>query len=920
MEEENSSLDNIQTKFTKFKIRNILVIAFIIISLFIAFINNRTEYLKIKEIGKQYVSIFEINFYGQLSMFLVTFMISYLVMYINNRFIKRGLKKFALENEVTLPKLPNKSIALIVAVFTGVFATKYLYEGFLMFTNTAWFGKKDPVFGKDIGVYMFILPFIKSLVIFLIVFFLCLVIYTAIYYVIAINICFKDGVNFQSLKKNTFVKQIQIIVMIFSLLMSGYILLIAQDIQTGEMISIKDSQNTTLVGAGLSDVSIKLWGYRILSVVVFISVVLILRNVRKGQLKKCIKVASIIPIYLVFMFVVIIYFQEVYVGSSELDKEKQYIKYNIENTKEAYGIDIEQQSLGTYDTITAEETEENIDTINNIPLISKEVTIETVTNMQDNSTYYNYDKTDLAIIRTKGEDKLVYITPREIFNDYDRSYNNETYEYTHGYSVVISSATNVDKNGYVQMIQSEFENSKSDAVTITEPRIYFGTKTNSIILTNSDYGEEFDYPLTSTTYEENVYDGEAGLNLGFIDRLVVGIKNANIGIVFSGDINKDTKVITTRNILERAKTLLPYIKYDNNPYLVITDEGRLVWVIDGYTTSNNYPYSQTTTIINENGMKERINYISNSVKVLIDAYDGTTTFYITDRNDPIIMMYNNLYPDLFSKEDIPSDIEASFKYPQYLFDIQADIIATYHDISEDILYRADDIWEVTKNEGIEIESEYMVLKQKNSDKSEFGLVVPFSKFEKESLTGYLVGTYEDGVPKLSLYKFPSDSSVAGISQMNSLIEQDEDISKELETLEVAGTQLVKNMIMVPINDTLLYVEAIHQERLNEPETKVLKKVIVASGNKAAIGNDLKEAMINLLSDNKSSLVDFIDMDDMEQVIDSIIEANNNLQESIEAGNLEMIGKDMSTLEQLIDRLEKLREAEKKENKKSDSLF
>ncbi len=911
MEENNSNVEIREKK--KIRFRNIIVIIAIAIFSIITFINNRAKYLKIKEIGEQYVSIFVSDFYRKLIMFGIAFLLTYIIFYINNRFIRRGLKKFASESSMELPKLPNKSASLVAALISGTLVNKFLYESFLMMSNAAWFGRVDPVFGEDIGFYMFILPFIKNLIIYLVVFFLILIIYTAIYYVIAINVCFKDGVSFQSLKKNTFVKQIEIIVMIFTILMSIYVVVIAQDIQTGEMISIKNETSTALVGAGLSDVSIKLWGYRILAVVIFLSVVFILKNLNKGKFKKCIKIATVTPIYLVLMFVVLIYFQEVYVGSSELDKEKLYIGYNIENTKDAYGIDIEQQVLGEYDTITTEETDKNKDVITNIPLLSEDIVIETVTNMQDNSTYYNYENTNLSWQKINGKNKLVYISAREMFNDINRSYNNETYEYTHGYSVVVSSATEIDKNGYVQLLQSDFESTQTDAIKITEPRIYFGLETDSIIVINSDYGKEFDYPLTGTDYKENVYDGEAGLTLGFIDRCVLGIENANYGLIFTGNFNKESKVITTRNILERAKTVLPYIKYDDNPYLVVTDEGRLVWVIDGYTTSSNYPYSQTTTLITENGYKEEINYIRNSVKVLIDAYDGTTKFYITDRDDPVIMMYNNLYPNLFSKEEIPEDIKEQFRYPQYLFDIQANVIATYHDISEDMLYRADDIWSVATNGEEKVKSNYTVLKQNDSKAAEFGLVVPYSKHGKESLNAYLVGTYKDGKGKLSLYKFPAGSSVPGITQLNTLIEEDEIISKEIESVNVSGTKLVRNTVIVPINNTILYVEAIHQERLNEPETKELKKVIVASGNKVAIGNNLEEAMINLLSDNKSYLLDFIDMEDIDQVIDSIIEANNNLQESLESGDFEMIGKDIATLEQLIEQLETLRsqESEKK---------
>lgn len=345
--------------------------------------------------------------------------------------------------------------------------------------------------------------------------------------------------------------------------------------------------------------------------------------------------------------------------------------------------------------------------------------------------------------------------------------------------------------------------------------------------------------------------------------------------------------------------------------MVVTDEGRLVWVIDGYTTSNEYPYSQSIVITNDDGTKETINYIRNSVKVLVDAYDGTTEFYITDRTDPIIMMYKNLYPNLFMDIDakIPESISKNLKYPQYLFDIQSQVIATYHDITEDMLYRADDIWSQASDGEKQIDSKYTMLNTENSQGSELGIVSAYTKQGKGSLTSYLVGTSKYGTNKLSLYKLPSDNTILGVSQFNTLIEEDETIASELETLNVSGVNLLRDIIIVPIENTLLYVEPIYQVRLNEDETQILKKVIVASGNKVAIGDNLQEAMQNLLSDNHSVKLEYVDMEDINQVIDSIIEANTNLKESLDSNNLEMIGKDLSTLETLLEQLEKLRTKE-----------
>ena len=348
---------------------------------------------------------------------------------------------------------------------------------------------------------------------------------------------------------------------------------------------------------------------------------------------------------------------------------------------------------------------------------------------------------------------------------------------------------------------------------------------------------------------------------------------------------------------------------------MVDDKGNLIWVIDGYTTSCNYPYSQITTIIKDNGSKEKINYIRNSVKVLVNSYTGETKFYITDRNDPIIMMYRNMYPELFMdlEEKIPESISRNLLYPQYLFDIQTNVLKTYHDITEDSLYRADDVWTSITDGENEIESKYTMLKAMGMNDSNIGIVKAYTREGKESLIAYALGYYDNGVPKIGLYRFVSDNSILGVSQLNSLIEEDETISAELEALNVSGVKMVKDVIIVPIGNTILYVEPIYQVRANELEAQILKKVIVASGNKVAIGDTLAIAIENLLSEKNFVKLEYVDMEDINQVIDSVIEANGNLKDSIDSGDLEMIGKDLSTLESLLDQLEILREQEIKNN-------
>ena len=308
---------------------------------------------------------------------------------------------------------------------------------------------------------------------------------------------------------------------------------------------------------------------------------------------------------------------------------------------------------------------------------------------------------------------------------------------------------------------------------------------------------------------------------------------------------------------------------------------------------------------------------------MIDAYDGTIEFYITDRTDPIISAYEKIYPDLFKKEEISSDISSQFVYPEFLYNIQSNIVERYHNVQSDVLYRGDDVWDIATHNtskvptkaGVDITPYYTMVKTKDSEESKLGLVLPFTPYGKQNIISYMVGTYEDGVPKLSIYKFSSDSNILGPMQLDTQIEQDEKISKELEGLNVNGTKITKNMIIVPLNDTLIYVEPIYQQYINETNSvPILKKVIVASGNKLAIGNTLKEALNNLVSQYAVD-IEIENTDNTDDLVKAIIKANANLKESTSNGDLEMMGKDVKRLQELIDKLDKVvADEEKTKNK------
>ncbi len=362
---------------------------------------------------------------------------------------------------------------------------------------------------------------------------------------------------------------------------------------------------------------------------------------------------------------------------------------------------------------------------------------------------------------------------------------------------------------------------------------------------------------------------------------------------------------------------MPYLLYDEKPYLVIGDNNKLYWVIDAYTVSNEYPYSQKTRIEYEGGMQE-INYIRNSVKVIVDAYNGNIDFYITDKTDPMVMVYNNMYKGLFKEQnEIPIGISKYFTYSEFLYNIQAEILTMYHDVSADVLYRGNDVWQIASysnqiitTASTQMKPVYTMVKTIDSNESKLGLVLAYNLYKKESMNAYLVGTVEDGENKLSLYKFSSDSSVVGPIQLDSLISQDETISKEISGLNVTGTKITKEMIITPINNTLLYVIPIYQTSLNEKNSvPVLKKVVVASGNKLAIGNDFDEALENLLSANYSVSIQVEDTSTIEGLIQLIIKANNNLTESNNANDWAQVGRDIEELQNLVRQLEIIKRSE-----------
>lgn len=906
-------------KKKKINIRVILVILFLLLLSVVTYINIRGNFLEYKELGEKYVSAFTTRQISKYIVLIVNFVFIYTVLYFTGRKIKKGLKTFFDQEKKQMPKLPNKSIALIVSAIESIIVANMYTSNIVLAISKVGFGERDPIFNLDISFFMFIEPVLKLIVLYFIGIFVAITLYSFGYYVIVLNKFF-DGVDRQTLKKSpvmqSLYKNIKFIAVGFAL----YICICAMDVVYDNFLTTDN--NIKLAGAGFVDSTVKYWGYNILAIIILISVFRAVKSMKNANQTKVLKDLAIIPIYLVALFIFMLLFDLIFVNPNEFDKEKIYIEKNISSTKKAYAIDCDMQNINYTGTVSVDEVKNNEEIINNTAIIPKENVLETLEESKKGTGYYTYKTAKILNYNIDGKNNLVYSSPREIVNN-ARTYNSKTYEYTHGYGLIFTSATEALKNGEIKYIQNDI-NGKEEKIKISRPQIYYGLETNTTVVTNAKNKKEFDYADSEKEYETN-YAGNSGLSLKFLDRLILGIKEKNMNLAFASSVTSESKVLINRNIIKRAKLALPDVVYDESPYTVVDENGDIYWILDAYTVSSSYPYS-TYTEIAYNGQKRGINYIRNSIKVIINSYTGEMKYYITDRTDPIAMAYRKIYPTIFEdlETQIPQSIQEKITYPEFLYNVQSTMLEEYHNTKADVLYRSDNTWEkatykngqlASKNGGI-LSPYYTMVKDSDGTET-IGLIQMYAPKDKQSLTAYLVGTVKDGKNKLELKTLHSDTTILGPKQLDIQIAQDETIQSQINSLNVTGAKVTRNMVIVPVENTLIYIEPIYQTLVNESNLPVLKKVVVASGNKVAIGNDLTEAAQNLISQYATN-IELENTEDINGLIQAIIKANNNLSDSLNGKNWELMGTDIRRLQDLVNSLEQQIKERKKESSKENS--
>ncbi|MBI2049523.1 UPF0182 family protein [Candidatus Roizmanbacteria bacterium] len=738
-------------------------------------------------------------------------------------------------------------ISIVIALLIGSIASGS-WQDILKFLSATDFGKVDPLFGKDISFYVFTLPiyffaigFVKTLVILSLV--LCGVIYTLSGRLNLSNILGKSSKS-QIDRKST--AHIGILLFLF-------LATIAVDTQFS-IYNLLTSQSGPVFGASFTDANIVVPILRISVFVYGFASLLSLFYAFTGRVRSLVG-AIVITLLVGFASGIIpAIYQKLIVAPNELAKETPFIKYNIDATNKAYGLDkVEEREIVADKPITAADIDANNLTIKNVRLWDRDPLLSTFSQIQEIRTYYEFASVDNDRYLINNELRQIMLSSRELAADSlpNKNWINERLTFTHGYGIAAGPVNQVTPEGLpVLFIKDIPPKSEIEELSVGRPEIYYGELVNDYVIVKTK-SREFDYPKG----EENVYtiySGRGGVEINSpLRRLMYALRFGSLKLFLSSDVVRDSRILYYRNILERVERIAPFITFDRDPYLVV-DDGSLYWILDGYTSTDSYPYSQPLAL---NGGS--VNYIRNSVKAVVDAYDGTVKFYQADIDDPIIKTYANIFPKTFHKlSDMPKGLVPHLRYPEDIFVLQTAIYTIYHMDDPQIFYNKEDQWEVPEiaQEGETgagggtpvMTPRHMIMKLPGEKKEEFILMLPFTPRAKDNLSAWMVAR-NDGQEygKLVVYRFPKDKLVFGPKQIIGRINQDAEISRQISLWDQRGSQVIQGpLLVIPIEESLLYVRPLYL-KADAGKIPELKRVIVAYENKIAMEETLEEGLADI---------------------------------------------------------------------------
>ncbi len=876
----------IREKFHK-KLRNsLIVIALDVIFLVLAniFFDIFTEYLWFENLT--YESRYWTVITAKILLFCSGMLVSFVFLYINMRI---ALKKY----EKYLGGFIGISISFILAIIFGSAITG-LWEETLIFFNQASSDVKDPIFNQSVGFYMFSLPFLRGSMEWLLSLIALNLILIGIGALFPYKLFFgnedendnnelnDEPEHSQINRKEIFFQGIKnSLTQIFFLL--GIIFILLAISTFFGMFNLMYSTDGAVIGVGYLEKNFKTLGY-IVSIIVYaaLGILLILgmfvdkiksklsgisydRDYNKIYIGKTPLIIAVSAVVLIFVFNAIVpgIAKELVLKPNEISLEKKYIPYNIEFTQKAYGISEETIQMRDFEIggkITQEVIQKNRETLDNVRLWDWRALIDNLKQQQEIRLYYEFNDVDIDRYNLKNRYRQVMLAVRELekgkLAEKSKTWVSSRFKYTHGYGLVLTPVHEFLSQGkpnlLIKNIPPEEEIKELD---INRPEIYYGERTKDHVYVNTKE-KEFDYPMG----EQNVYtfyEGKGGVRIDDIfKRFAYAWKFDGYKLIFSSYFTNESRVMFDRHIIKRARKLAPFLTYDADPYAIITDDGRIKYIIDAYTISNRYPYSQIYT----GNIQEwkGINYIRNSVKVVVDAYDGTVEFYIADKDDIIIQTYDKIFPDMFQKfEEMPDYLKKHIRYPTPYLTVQAEMYSTYHMEDVEVFYQREDVWQFATERYREnfqnVMPYYVMIRFPGNKEVEFVNMLPFTPKNKNVINAWMAGRCDfPNYGKLAVFKFPKGVEMLGPRQIEARIDQDAEMSKSMTLWGQKGSAVIRgNLLAIPLFSenkfNLLYVEPVFLQA-EDAQLPEIKKIVIADQDTIVWDDDFEMALSKIIGE------------------------------------------------------------------------
>src|SRR4051812_16255567 len=695
-------------------------------------------------------------------------------------------------------------------------------------------GARDSLFNRDLSFYLFRLPLISGLLGTLITLtLLSLVATTAMYWL-------RNDITLPPRRASAKPRAARHL----GALLAFLFLLLALRLWLVGGASLLYSTTGPLLGASYTDIHVALPGLYVTAIAALIAAAWVIYGIIRDKLvwSAVLAVAFYAAVSVLARGVVPALYQKLVVSPNELVRESPYLRIHIDATRKAWGLDkVEGRDLSGEVQLSIADIKRNSATVDNVRLWERDLLMQTFKQLQEIRTYYDFVSVDDDRYTIDGRYRQVHVSARELNSQSlpTQTFINSRLTFTHGMGVTMAPVNQVTTEGLPVLFVKDLPPVSEISLKLTRPQIYYGELTNEYVFVGTRQ-KEFDYPAGETNIYTN-YKGRGGVPIGsFLRRVLYAFQFGSLKILLSDDIQDQARVLYRRNVMDRATTAMPFLDFDRDPYLVVTDAGELKWVLDAYTESDSYPYAQRTT--------SGINYMRNSVKVVIDAYDGTVDAYVADASDPVVQTYARIFPGILKPiSAMPADVRRHVRYPGDLFRIQTALHATYHMTEPDAFYHREDQWQIPAGLGKPTNENpfmrHIIMRLPGEPTPEFIYMTPFTPRGKDNLAAWMVARMDGAnYGKLSVYRFPKQSLVYGPKQIANRINQDTDISRQLTLWDQRGSEVIRGeLLVIPIEESLIYVQPIYL-RAEGGSIPELKRVVVAHENRVVMGETLEEGL------------------------------------------------------------------------------